>query len=427
MSLRQRWLNEIKDLFVPENPVLPPLRAVNHEIPLINPNLKIYHRPPKCPEPLREQLKEKVDRYLKAGWWERTELPSSAPQMIVFKKDGAIRTVIDARQRNDNTTTDVTPMPDQEMIRHDVARARFHTKIDLSDMYEQIHIIPEHILRTIFATIFGNMISYVMQQGDKNGPPTFQRLMSTIFADMIAVFVYCYQDDIFVFSSSIEEHETHLELVFARLRKVKLYLSHNLKKIDIYSTEMDCLGFIVTDDGIRVDASKVDKIVQWRTPRNYNDVQKFNGMIQYLSQFLKDITVYTTPLTSMCSNGKEFFWGELQEKCFQELKRLVAKAPIIKPINYKTNVQVWVVTDASARGVGGYYRQGPDWRTCRPAGFMSRKFTPAQLNYATWEHELLAVLEALLRWEDKLLGLKFKIVTDHKALTFFKEAPYTTP
>ncbi len=58
---------------------------------------------------------------------------------------------------------------------------------------------------------------------------------------------------------------------------------------------------------------------------------------------------------------------------------------------------------------------------------MSHKFTMAQFNYATWEHELLAVLEVLLRWEDKLLGLKFIIVTNHKALTFFKEAPYSTP
>ena len=130
--------------------------------------------------------------------------------MIAFKKDGRIRTVIDARQRNDNTVTDATPMPDQEMIRHDIARARFRTKIDLSDAYEQIRVAPEHVLRTVFATIYGNMISHVMQQGDKNGPPTFQRLMGVIFADMIARFVYCYQDDIFVYSETLEEHELHL-------------------------------------------------------------------------------------------------------------------------------------------------------------------------------------------------------------------------
>jgi hypothetical protein len=45
------------------------------------------------------------------------------------------------------------------------------------------------------------------------------------------------------------------------------------------------------------------------------------------------------------------------------------------------------------------------------------------MNYCTWEQELLGVLEALLRWEDKLLGLSFTIVTDHQALTFFNEAP----
>ena len=98
---------------------------INHEIPLINPNLKIHHRPPKCPELLREKLQEKVECYLKAGWWERTDLPSTTPLMIVLKKNGTIRTIIDARQQNDNTLSDVAPMPDQEMIRHDVTRAPF--------------------------------------------------------------------------------------------------------------------------------------------------------------------------------------------------------------------------------------------------------------------------------------------------------------
>ncbi|KIL54636.1 hypothetical protein M378DRAFT_46722, partial [Amanita muscaria Koide BX008] len=63
----------------------------------------------------------------------------------------------------------------------------------------------------------------------------------------------------------------------------------------------------------------LEEAAQWRMPRNFNDVQRFNGMIQYLSQFLKDVTVYTAPLSSMCKNGKEFVWSDLQEKCFTEL------------------------------------------------------------------------------------------------------------
>ena len=80
---------------------------------------------------------------------------------------------------------------------------------------------------------------------------------------------------------------------------------------------------------------------------------------------------------------------------------------------------MFLITDASVSGVGAYYGQGKDWKTCRPAGFMSKKFSLAQCSYFTWEQEILAVLEGLSRWEDKLIGRPITVVTDHKALTFF--------
>ena len=39
------------------------------------------------------------------------------------------------------------------------------------------------------------------------------------------------------------------------------------------------------------------------------------------------------------------------------------------------------------------------------------------------EHETLVVLEALMKWEDKLLGRKFMVVVDHKGLEYFKTQP----
>ena len=47
----------------------------------------------------------------------------------------------------------------------------------------------------------------------------------------------------------------------------------------------------------------------------------------------------------------------------------------------------------------------------------------AQHNYHTHEHNTLVVLEALMKWEDKLLGRKFTVVTDHKSLEYFKTQP----
>ena len=68
--------------------------------------------------------------------------------------------------------------------------------------------------------------------------------------------------------------------------------------------------------------------------------------------------------------------------------------------------------------MGSYYGQGSDWETCHPAGFLSKKFSSAQLFYHTYEQETLAILEGLLRWEDKLLGRKLIIISDHGTLEF---------
>ena len=61
-----------------------------------------------------------------------------------------------------------------------------------------------------FTTIFGTFMSWVMQRGDCNAPLTFQRLMTSVFCDFVTRFVHVYLDNIFIYSSTIEEHEDHL-------------------------------------------------------------------------------------------------------------------------------------------------------------------------------------------------------------------------
>ncbi len=272
----------------------------------------------------------------------------------------------------------------------------------MSEAYEQICIRPEDVSKTAFATIYGTFVSLVMQQGDCNAPSTFQRLMTSVFCDLIARFVHFYLDDIFIFSLSVKEHERHLGQVFAKLRETQLYLSR--EKVDLYSERMDCLGHIITDAGIHADADKMQKIRDWRQPRNYHEVQRFLGLVQYLAHFMPDITAYTTPLTMCTHNGRPFQWTPLLTKCFESIKTLACKAPILKPINPKDPDPIWVICDGSRSGVSAIYRQGPDWQTCRLAGFLSKKFSSAQQNYHTHEHETIAILKALIKWEDKLLG-----------------------
>jgi hypothetical protein len=180
--LREQWYTSCYDIMhgVPEK--LPPLREVNHKINLIDDNMQYRYHYPKCPDALRLQLITKIEQYKRAGWWEERTAAQAAPMLCIPKKDGkTLQTAIDCRKRNDNTIKDVTPFPDQDLIRLDVARAKIRSKIDFSDAYEQVRVEPADVHKTAFATIFNTMVSHTMQIGDCNAPATFQRVMTLIF------------------------------------------------------------------------------------------------------------------------------------------------------------------------------------------------------------------------------------------------------
>ena len=100
-----------------------------------------------------------------------------------------------------------------------------------------------------------------MPMGLCNAPSTFQRIMNQVFWDLLNKGVLVYLDDIFIYSKTIEDHKELLDEVFSRLRKYKLYLKAT--KCNLFLEKVAFLGHIVTAEGISVDPSKVDTIMQW--------------------------------------------------------------------------------------------------------------------------------------------------------------------
>lgn len=247
--------------------------------------------------------------------------------------------------------------------------------------------------------------------------------MTFVFRDRIGKTVYVYLDDIFVFSMTIEEHEEALAYVLSRLKDERLFIGKD--KLDVYSDSMDCLGHQIDDQGLHADLSKMSRVRSWPTPESLQQVQSFLGLVQYIQRFIPGISELLTPLSSICANGRPFEWRPIHRKCFEEIKRRALIAPILRPINPALKLPIWLVTDASVSGVGAYYGQGESHHTMQPAGFMSRKFTDAQRSYTTRDHEMLAILEALLKWREKFIGYHVKVITDHEANEWFKSKPYS--
>ena len=88
-----------------------------------------------------------------------------------------------------------------------------------------------------------------------------------------------YIDDILIFSKTFEEHLTHLQNVFDKLRAARLRL--HPKKCNIMLSEIQYLGHILTPEGVKVDEKKIDVIRKYPAPRTVKQVRSFLGYCGY--------------------------------------------------------------------------------------------------------------------------------------------------
>jgi RNase H-like domain found in reverse transcriptase len=154
---------------------------------------------------------------------------------------------------------------------------------------------------------------------------------------------------------------------------------------------MECLGHIIDSWGIHANTDKMQWVRDWQTPMIYNDIQWCLRLVQYLAQYMPDVSAYTTPLTGCVRNNRPFKWTPCINKCLQSIKALAWKVPILRLVDTKNPNPIWVITDGSKSGIGAVYGQGPVWKTCRPTGFLSKKFSVAQQHYGTHKHETVGL------------------------------------
>jgi RNase H-like domain found in reverse transcriptase/Reverse transcriptase (RNA-dependent DNA polymerase)/Retroviral aspartyl protease len=400
---------------------LPPLRAINHTIPLID-ETKIYPWcPSKCPEIFREQWAEKRDAYLKSGRWEITPAGNTVPMLIIPKVNTnppELRTVVDLRERNKNTRRMTSPLPDMEGMLRETARHKYRTTLDMKNVYEQIRVVPEHVPRTAVTTPDGNMVSNVVQLGDCNAPATYQSLMNHLFSAFIGRFMDIYLDDIMIYSNTLEEHVQHVKRVIDILEREKLYLS--CSKLYFIQPVLKLLGCIIDDNGIRMDPAKVDSVLKWKVPTNRDLLRGFIGSVGYLADDIPNVRIPMGILSSITGDTVPFRWGFTEQRAFNEVKELVHAASNHSrvPLDYSFDAPpIYMVTDGCATGISGVVCQGHDWKTAKIAAFYSAKLNPAQQNYPVHEIEMLAGIETMLHYADILQGVTFQWLTDHKGLT----------
>ncbi|GJY38126.1 RNA-directed DNA polymerase [Tanacetum coccineum] len=263
----------------------------------------------------------------------------------------------------------VTKLLDKGLIRESMSPCAVPALlIDLRSGYYQIRMRPRDEWKTTFKTCDGLYEWMVMPFGLSNAPSTFMRLMNQVFKPFIGHFVVVYFDDILIYSSSLEQHLSHLRQIFSVLRAQKLYA--NGKKCHFLVTEVTFLGYIVTGSGIKMDPAKVEAIISWPTPSTIHDIRSFHGLASFYRRFIQNFSSIIAPLTE-CMKGGRFTWTSEAAKAFDILKAKVTEAPVLALPNFDEVFQV--ECDASRVGIGGVLSQNQ-----RPIAFFSEKLNDAR-------------------------------------------------
>ena len=335
----------------------------------------------------------------------------TVPALLAPKKDGTWRMCCDSRAINRITVKYRFPIPRVQDLFDQMAGATIFSKIDLRSGYHQVRIRPGDEWKTAFKIKDGLFEWNVMPFGLSNAPSTFQRLMNEVLRPFIGRFVVVYFDDILVYSRSRTDHLRHLRDVCAALLREKLYA--HPKKCSFFTTEVSFLGFILSARGVAADPAKVAAITTWPPLRDVHDVRSFIGLVTFYRRFVPNFSGVAAPITDLIRLEK-FEWTKAAERAFEELKRLMTEAPVLRLPDFERVFEV--ACDASGVGIGGVLSQEG-----HPVEYFSEKLDDTKRRYDNYDREFYALVQSLRHWRHYLLPKEFVLYSDHSALRHLQD------
>jgi hypothetical protein len=117
-------------------------------------------------------------------------------------------------------------------------------------------------------------------------------------------FVVVFIDDILIYSKNLEDHARHLHIVLQRLRDHHLYAKFS--KCEFWLNTVKFLGHTISSNGISVNPSKVQEVLDWKSPTSVHQIRSFLGLAGYYHHFIPNFSRIAKPMIELLKKGVKF-------------------------------------------------------------------------------------------------------------------------
>jgi transposase InsO family protein len=254
--------------------------------------------------------------------------------------------------------------------------------------------------------------------GLKGAGSYFQAKMTEIIGpELLYNRVEVYLDDVIVWGATEREYLDNLKALMKRFALYGVRLSP--KKCRFGLAEVEYVGHVINSSGRTFSDAKRRKVVDFPKPTLHRHMKGFLGLINYMRDAIPNMSTFVQPLQAMVSQykkGTPLKWTPALEQRFEEVKAALGDCQTLFWMD--ETLPVFLHTDASDYGCGGYLFQKDETGKEFPIQFLSKSFSAVQRRWSTIEKECYGLWYCVTQLEHLLRDRHFTLRTDHRNLLY---------
>ena len=387
-----------------------------------------------------QYIDEEIEKLLQAGTISYTSSNANLPTILILKitpeKKTKARLCIDFTKLNKFVQVRNWSVPNCPQVLDTLSQAIANSRkqglkvmfcmTDVKAAFQSIHLEPKSKMYTAFSHRDKSYAFENLPFGLASSPASFTECVNRIMVDILTKYkknITIYIDDILIWGTSTSLILKILDEVLERLEAEHLLL--NLEKSTFFVDEVNFLGKIINNDGIKPTEKSLMEIFNFDLPFTMKNTQKLLGHANFLLDHLPRFRVVAQPLYDLISRlikseakpSQKITLTETEKTAWENIKNLAKSAVQLDHLDYFG--PMYVTADACATHVGYCMgniveqANGENHHTvCKVGSFAMHK---ALQNSCSKIHEAFGLLNALKIMQRVLQGSEVTLYSDNKA------------